>query len=115
MLRYRFSPGRFSPWICPAPLLFTLVTTGHFKWEGVASNIEGFEGGNHGKKDILNNFCIAIASNEGRCTQCHIGYGYKDASFDFSAPDNVDCLVCHDQTGEYAKATKTAGLPMKAR
>ncbi|MGI9238024.1 MAG: tetrathionate reductase family octaheme c-type cytochrome [Woeseiaceae bacterium] len=88
-----------------------LITTGHFKWEGVASNIEGFEGGIHGKKDILNNFCIAIPSNEGRCTQCHIGYDYKDAAYDFADPDNVDCLVCHDQTGTYAKAKTTAGNP----
>ncbi|MGI9233857.1 MAG: tetrathionate reductase family octaheme c-type cytochrome [Woeseiaceae bacterium] len=88
-----------------------VLTTGHFTWEGVASNIEGFEGGIHGKKDILNNFCIAIPSNEGRCTQCHIGYDYKDATYDFSDPDNVDCLVCHDQTGTYAKAKTTAGLP----
>jgi octaheme c-type cytochrome (tetrathionate reductase family) len=96
---------------CHGPIGDEIINTGHFKWEGVASNIEGFEGGNHGKKDILNNFCIAIASNEGRCTQCHIGYGYEDASFDFSDPDNVDCLVCHDQTGTYAKAPTTAGLP----
>ena len=88
-----------------------IINTGHFKWQGVASNIEGFESGIHGKTDILNNFCIAIKSNEGRCTQCHIGYGWKDATFDFSDPDNVDCLVCHDQTGTYLKAPTTAGLP----
>ncbi len=88
-----------------------LLTTGHFKWEGVASNIEGFEAGIHGKTDILNNFCIAIPTNEGRCTQCHIGYDYKDAGYDFGNPDNVDCLVCHDQTNTYAKAKTTAGLP----
>jgi len=88
-----------------------LLNTAHFKWEGVASNIEGHEGEIHGKKDILNNFCIAIPTNEGRCTQCHAGYGYADAGFDFSDPDNVDCLVCHDQTATYAKAQKTAGLP----
>ena len=63
-----------------------IITTGHFKWEGVSANIEGFEGGIHGKKDILNNFCIAIPTNEGRCTQCHIGYDYKDASYDFGNP-----------------------------
>ncbi|MBT8110500.1 MAG: hypothetical protein KJO27_07220, partial [Gammaproteobacteria bacterium] len=88
-----------------------LVTTAHFKWEGFASNIEGHAGHMHGKRDILNNFCIAIPSNEGRCTQCHAGYGYADAGFDFSDPDNVDCLVCHDQTKTYAKGQKTAGLP----
>ena len=89
-----------------------IITTGHFKWEGVASNIEGFEGGaEHGKKDILNNFCIAIPTNEGRCTQCHIGYDYADASYDFGDRNNVDCLVCHDQTKTYAKAPTTAGRP----
>jgi octaheme c-type cytochrome (tetrathionate reductase family) len=88
-----------------------IITTGHFNWEGVASNIEGFEGGIHGKKDILNNFCIAIPTNEGRCTQCHIGYDYADASYDFGDRNNVDCLVCHDQTGTYAKAPTTAGRP----
>ena len=88
-----------------------IITTGHFKWEGVASNIEGFEGGMHGKNDVLNNFCIAIPTNEDRCTQCHIGYDYSDASYDFGDRNNVDCLVCHDQTGTYAKAIKTAGRP----
>ena len=88
-----------------------LITTGHFKWQGVSANIEGFEGGIHGKTDILNNFCIAIPSNEGRCTQCHIGYDWKDATYDFGNRDNVDCLVCHDQTGTYAKAPTTAGNP----
>ncbi|MDH3615498.1 MAG: tetrathionate reductase family octaheme c-type cytochrome [Gammaproteobacteria bacterium] len=88
-----------------------LLNTAHFKWEGVASNVEGHEGDIHGKNDILNNFCIAIPTNEGRCTQCHAAYGYADAGFDFSDPDNVDCLVCHDQTSTYAKAKKTAGLP----
>ncbi len=88
-----------------------VMTTGHFKWEGVAENIEGFEGGIHGKNDIINNFCIAIPTNEGRCTQCHIGYDYKDATYDFSDRNSVDCLVCHDQTGDYAKAPTTAGNP----
>ena len=26
----------------------------------------------------------------------HIGYGWKDNSFDFKSEANVDCLVCHD-------------------
>jgi len=88
-----------------------VLDTAHFKWEGVASNIEGFEGEIHGKNDIINNFCVAVATNEGRCTQCHAGYGYADNTFDFQDPDNIDCLVCHDQTNTYAKAKTTAGLP----
>ena len=96
---------------CHGPIGDEIINTGHFKWQGVASNIEGFEGERLGKNQIINNFCIAIGSNEGRCTQCHIGYGYADNTYDFSNPENVDCLVCHDQTGTYAKAPTTAGLP----
>ena len=97
---------------CHGPIGDEIITTGHFTWKGVATNIEGFEGGQHGKVDIINNFCIAVASNEPRCTQCHIGYDYADASYDFGDRNNVDCLVCHDQTGNYAKAPKTAGNPV---
>ena len=88
-----------------------MLDSAHFKWEGNVENIVGLEGTTHGKNDLINNFCIAIATNEGRCTQCHAGYGYKDANYDFGDPLNVDCLVCHDQSGTYAKAPKTAGLP----
>jgi octaheme c-type cytochrome (tetrathionate reductase family) len=88
-----------------------VMTTAHWKWEGVASNIAGHEGETHGKKDLINNFCQAIPSNEGRCTQCHIGIGWKDKTFDFGNPKNIDCLACHDQTGTYKKAPTTAGAP----
>ena len=88
-----------------------MLMRAHFTWEGVATNITGFEGETHGKNDLLNNFCIAVPTNEGRCTQCHAGYGYDDKNYDFNDMTNVDCLVCHDQTGTYAKAPKTAGLP----
>jgi octaheme c-type cytochrome (tetrathionate reductase family) len=96
---------------CHGKLADEFIETGHFKWEGVAANIEGHEGHFHGKNDILNNFCIGIASNEPRCTQCHAGYGYKDDTFDFGETENVDCLVCHDQSGTYAKDMKQAGIP----
>lgn len=56
-----------------------------------------------GKRNVINNFCIAVPSNEPRCTVCHAGYGYKDGQFDFTRADNVDCLSCHDTTGTYRK------------
>ena len=65
-----------------------------------------------GKKNTLNNFCIAVDSNWPRCTSCHAGYGWKDASFDFDNPENIDCLVCHDQTGTYKKFPTGAGHPV---
>ncbi len=62
-------------------------------------------------KHVVNNFCIALASNEPRCTSCHAGYGWKDQDFDFSSEMNVDCLVCHDTTGTYRKFPTDAGHP----
>ena len=64
-----------------------------------------------GKQTIINNFCIAVASNWPRCTSCHIGYGWKDQSFDFSNGNNIDCLICHDRTGTYKKVPTGAGIP----
>lgn len=88
-----------------------MLDTGHFKWAGKVENIDGLEGMTLGKRDLINNFCVAVDTNEARCTQCHVGYGYDDKNYDFTNPENVDCLVCHDQSGTYKKAKKTAGLP----
>ena len=54
---------------------------------------------------------MSIASNEARCTSCHVGYGWKDASFDLTDMTKIDCLVCHDTTGTYKKIPTGAGLP----
>lgn len=87
-----------------------VMGTTHWTWEDKPVQI-----GDHtepvgiGKKNLLNNFCIGIQSNWAGCTSCHAGYGWQDANFDFNAQENVDCLVCHDGSGVYAK-TK-AGLP----
>jgi octaheme c-type cytochrome (tetrathionate reductase family) len=64
-----------------------------------------------GKRNAFNNFCINLISNWPRCTSCHIGYGWSDATFDFSREKNVDCLVCHDRTGNYKKSPAGAGYP----
>jgi len=66
---------------------------------------------NLGKINAVNNYCIALPSNEPRCTSCHAGYGWKDASFDFGKAESVDCLVCHDTTGSYKKFPTAAGHP----
>ena len=67
-----------------------------------------------GKAGItLNNFCISMPSNEPRCTSCHAGYGWKDKTFMQNATENdVDCLVCHEQSGTYKKFPTMAGNPV---
>lgn len=64
-----------------------------------------------GKKNILNNFCIGIQTNEESCNKCHTGYGWRDDKFNFNDPRNVDCLACHDNSNTYVKASGGAGMP----
>jgi octaheme c-type cytochrome (tetrathionate reductase family) len=97
---------------CHAEEVQDLLQTGHWNWQGDATMVAGYETEVHGKADFLNNFCIAIATNEGRCTQCHIGVGWADKNFNFGDPAGVDCLACHDTTGTYAKDPKKAGAPI---
>lgn len=85
-----------------------IMKTSHWKWER-EEELKGKGVVPLGKKNILNNFCIGISSNEQTCTRCHIGYGWKDKSFDFSEPTNIDCLVCHDKSGTYKKKKGAAG------
>lgn len=88
-----------------------VMKTAHWNWQGTVSGIAGLEGSTHGKTDLINNFCQAVPSNEGRCSQCHIGYGWNDRNFDFDNPRNIDCLACHDQTGTYKKVAAPGGAP----
>lgn len=81
--------------------------TKHWSWEFL--NPENQQ--RLGKKNVINNFCISIPSNYAFCTSCHVGYGWKDASFDFKSEENVDCLACHDTTGAYRKLPGLAGHP----
>jgi octaheme c-type cytochrome (tetrathionate reductase family) len=84
---------------CHAQAAKEIRKTEHWTWEYVNPDT----GQKLGKKHIVNNFCTATATNNAGCASCHIGYGWKDDSFDFTADENVDCLVCHDTTGKYRK------------
>lgn len=84
--------------------------TVHWTWESEPVLLPGRdEPVTIGKKNQINNFCIGIQGNWTGCTRCHAGYGWDSADFDFDQEENVDCLVCHEQTGTYAKSN--AGLP----
>ena len=88
-----------------------LLQSAHFKQEREAF-IPGRGVTYLGKKNLLNNYCTGIQSNEGSCMKCHVGYGWSDKNFDFTNPYNVDCIVCHDNTGTYEKASGGAGYPV---
>ena len=85
-----------------------VMATTHWTWE----HVDEESGQVLGKNNIINNYCIAVSSNEPRCTSCHVGWGYKDSSFDFTNENAVDCLVCHDTTGTYKKFPTAAGFPV---
>jgi len=94
---------------CHADAATDIMQTSHWTWR-LDQEIAGRRV-QRGKFDSINNFCVAIHSNEPRCTSCHIGYGWRDASFDFEDPTLVDCLVCHDTTDSYRKTPTGAGHP----
>ena len=83
-----------------------IMDTVHWTWESEPVLLPGRdEPVTIGKKNQINNFCIGIQGNWQGCTRCHAGYGWENADFDFSNEENVDCLVCHEQTGGYVKST----------
>ncbi|OIP82116.1 MAG: hypothetical protein AUK37_09630 [Rhodobacterales bacterium CG2_30_65_12] len=79
----------------------------HFQWK-----YESSAGQTLGKSVVINSFCGNVAGNEARCTSCHAGYGWDDMS---SPPPQqstaVDCLACHDRSGQYTKSATGAGHP----
>jgi octaheme c-type cytochrome (tetrathionate reductase family) len=95
-----------------------IMQTSHWTWICPRARRELEERQNRavGKGEhVINNFCIALGSNEPRCTSCHAGYGWKDKTFDFNNETLVDCLVCHDTTKTYKKFPTAAGHPVYAK
>ncbi|MFA5519819.1 MAG: cytochrome C [Spirochaetota bacterium] len=93
---------------------FEIMKTSHWLWARETTKMPGREGKSifAGKTNVINNFCVAVDSNEPRCTSCHIGYGWKDKNFDFTDQTKIDCLVCHESTGTYEKFPAGAGYPV---
>ena len=47
--------------ICHSDHARDIIESAHWNWAGEVTNIEGLEGTTHGKKDLINNLCIACA------------------------------------------------------
>jgi octaheme c-type cytochrome (tetrathionate reductase family) len=83
----------------------------HWNWER-EEYIPGKGIRSVGKRNLVNNFCIGVAGSRQSCNKCHAGYGWNDDQpFNFTDANNVDCLACHDQSGDYVKASGGAGYP----
>ncbi|MBD3410154.1 MAG: tetrathionate reductase family octaheme c-type cytochrome [Ignavibacteriales bacterium] len=97
--------------MCHEDAATDFMKTRHWNWSGDEFEAEGRGTVALGKKNLINNFCISVPTNYPRCTSCHAGYGWKDETFDFEDPNNVDCLVCHETSGTYKKTPTGAGMP----
>jgi octaheme c-type cytochrome (tetrathionate reductase family) len=81
-----------------------VMQTSHWTWASQKVKLPGREEVMRvGKRNLINNFCIAAGPNIEACSACHAGYGWVDNDFDFNEELNVDCLICHEQTGTYQK------------
>ena len=85
------------------------MQTHHWTWTS-ADTLENGKVEHLGKKNVVNNFCVGINSNEKLCSTCHAGYGWGDKHFDFKNQNNIDCIICHDNTGTYKKHKGKAGV-----
>jgi len=88
-----------------------VLQSNHWNW--LTSNLAAStQAGTTNNKHIpINNFCFAVSDSSNQCTPCHLPLSGKDKSFDFNAVENIDCLVCHDQTGTYKRSPFGTGLP----
>jgi octaheme c-type cytochrome (tetrathionate reductase family) len=87
-----------------------IMQSSHWNWER-PEYIEGRGIVYLGKKNAVNNFCIGTQTNEQACAKCHIGFGMSEEGFSFTDKKNIDCMVCHDNSRTYVKATNKAGYP----
>jgi octaheme c-type cytochrome (tetrathionate reductase family) len=90
-----------------------VMHTTHFTWESKPFTVAGRDAPVAiGKANQLNNFCISAQGNQKKCNSCHAGYNWQEGQpYDYTDPDNVDCLVCHANTNLYGKGEYGAPAP----
>ncbi len=79
----------------------------HWTW----THIDRKHGKKLGKQWLINAFCTNTLGNEGMCAQCHAGFGRTSADFDLDKVENIDCLACHDRSGQYFRTVPARGHP----
>ena len=87
-----------------------IMQSSHWNWER-EEYVRGRGIIHIGKKNAINNFCIGVEGNEQSCGKCHIGFAVTNKQQSYTDAKNIDCLICHDNTGTYKKAAEKAGMP----
>lgn len=89
-----------------------ILNTAHWNWMGLTPSIAGHEHDiTTGLVKVIDNYTITMCPKLVNTDAFHIGYGLGCDDFDFNNPGDIDCLVCHDTTGEYQKNGVKDGLP----
>jgi hypothetical protein len=101
--------GPASCQVCHLNPAQDLVQTGHWKWEGVSTNIVDQPAGTNGAKNLINSFLIGVPSNEPRCSQCHPSYGWTDKSVDFTSTAIIGGQRFYIDTGRFSGSCTLAG------
>ena len=88
-----------------------ILASNHWNWLTSNLSLSTKSENLNGKHIPINNFCFAVSDSSNQCTPCHLPLSGKDESFDFNSAENIDCLVCHAQTGTYKRSPFGTGLP----
>ncbi len=91
---------------CHAEAADQVMHTTHWTWESEPFDVPWRdEPVTIGKANQINNFCISSQGNQKQCMSCHAGYGWEEGQeYDFTAQENIDCLICHADMGLYGKS-----------
>jgi len=74
----------------------------HYKWVGDTTEMANQNGTLQGKlTNAVNSYCINILGDWKICGKCHAGRGLRPDD-QAAGPENIDCLVCHNE--DYAMA-----------
>ena len=87
-----------------------VLQSNHWNWLSSSLAASTQSDTTNSKHIPINNFCISYSDSSAQCTTCHLPFSGQDESFDFNVAENIDCLVCHDQTGTYKRLPIRSGI-----
>jgi len=66
-----------------------VMATTHWTWKYTTE-----DGQELGKSNVINNYCVAVSSNEPRCTSCHADHTHELGIID-DHTEHIACQTCH--------------------